>query len=295
MARARSWCWTLPNYTEPEIEKIQVWVTKYAKYCVYGEEVSPTTNTPHLQGYMTLLDARTRSALKKALGRRIHLEVAKGTAAQNTAYCVKDGKVWTHGNEPRQGTRTDLELIRTTCREGGMRAVVEIGNLQQIRVAEKVLQYTENVRNFKTKIIWIYGESGTGKSYAASKAAKRLYGDDVYYKAPNKWWCGYDAHKAIVIDDWRSGWWSLSYMLQLMDEHPMRIEPKNGARQMLAERIYITTIEPPTEFYRAPNAEGVYEPQKQLLRRLHRVYKVTLVDGKRHFENCTEEITQKSG
>lgn len=48
-----------------------------------------------------------------------HLEVAKGNAQQNKAYCEKDGEFTEIGNLPqKQGTRTDLAQLSEMVKNG---------------------------------------------------------------------------------------------------------------------------------------------------------------------------------
>lgn len=101
----RSWCFTLNNYSEAEERNIQ---DAEAKYLIYGREVGDN-QTPHLQGYVQFSNGKSLSAAKAAIGDRAHMEVARGTPEQNIAYCSKNGDVFTKGERPCQGKRSDLK------------------------------------------------------------------------------------------------------------------------------------------------------------------------------------------
>ena len=65
---------------------------------MYGREKG-ASGTPHLQGFLVARHQMTMTALKKLL-KTAHLEVMKGTIAQNKEYCSKDGDVVEKGDFP---------------------------------------------------------------------------------------------------------------------------------------------------------------------------------------------------
>jgi len=88
-SRARSWCFTLNNYTDQEFKDLTSWLAQKHKY-ICGQEVGEG-GTPHLQGYFIAKNALRFDSLKKAWP-RVHWEMARGTRDQNVAYCSKEGK-----------------------------------------------------------------------------------------------------------------------------------------------------------------------------------------------------------
>ena len=90
--RSRKWSLTLNNYTEQELDTLtQHAVSKCSKYII-GKEVGENNGTPHLQIYFEYKNPRSQKSMK-SLNNRAHLEVVKGTAEQNRAYCSKEGNV----------------------------------------------------------------------------------------------------------------------------------------------------------------------------------------------------------
>lgn len=95
-----NYCFTYNNYTADGETFLKAWLTDNCKYAVYGHEVAPTTGTPHLQGYLSLIKKKTTKALTKVLqdgGASLALLYAKGTAQENRVYCTKDKDFWECG------------------------------------------------------------------------------------------------------------------------------------------------------------------------------------------------------
>lgn len=108
MSRTTSWCYTLNNYAdEPAFE---------SRYHVYGREVG-AEGTPHLQGYVYFDTVKSFKQVKTLLP-TAHWEAAKGSAAQNRAYCTKDGDYTETGTLPNPGKRNDIETLRDAIKSG---------------------------------------------------------------------------------------------------------------------------------------------------------------------------------
>lgn len=223
-------------------------------------EEAPSTGTHHIQGYGELTTQTAVRQVGVLLGGRAHVASARGTMSENLLYCTKAGSLdFEHGSPREPGKRSDLVNVRVAATVGGMRAVTEGHyNYQAIRLAEKYLVYHDAVRSCKPVVTWLYGPTGTGKSRMA-RAVMPL----AYWKDSTKWWEGYDGHKEVVIDDYRGDWWSLTYLLRLLDRYPVRVECKGGSRQFLAENIIITSCVPPDYCFRTTD-----EDMGQLLRRI---------------------------
>ena len=65
--RGRRWCFTLNNYTDEDLQQLRGVVPSKCRYIVFGREVAPETETPHLQGYLELGAAGRRAAVSKVL------------------------------------------------------------------------------------------------------------------------------------------------------------------------------------------------------------------------------------
>lgn len=253
---------TLNNFTVEE--ELDILCTGLPiTYIRYGIETCPKTGTPHLQGYFELNHKMRLSSIKNlGIGfERMHMESRRGSVESNLIYTSKENYWFEHGTikKSRQGYRKDLDEVRTAAIDSGMREVATWGNLQEIRVAEKYLQYNEPKRNWKPTVEWVYGPTGTGKS----RYAHEMLPDAYVKSAGDKWWDGYDGHEEVILDDFRGHWMTLSELLTILDRYERRIEFKGGSRQFRAKKIIITSCKSPQECY-----SNCDESIDQLLRRI---------------------------
>lgn len=260
MSKVRDYCFTWNNYT-PENEEFLAELE--CKYLVYGHEIAPTTGTPHLQGYVYFNSPRSFNSVRKDF-KGASIRTAKAEADPNRVYCIKEGiNVVERGTMPKQGKRTDIQRVREAIAEGqGMRQISqEATSYQSLRTAELLLKYQEKSRNWKPKVFWFYGATGTGKT----KTAHEMF-PEAYFTLNNKWWEGYDAHESVIIDDIRHGDYTYQYLLKLLDRYPFRVETKGGSRQFLAKNIVITSPVHPKTLLKEQ-----HEDIEQLLRRIDEI------------------------
>lgn len=273
--KARSYCYTKNNYTQEEVEAIKAIESTYH---VIGFEIGES-GTPHLQGYIHFKNARSFKAVHKELF-NAHIEPTKGTPEQASEYSKKDGEYWEQGECPKQGKRTDVELVREEINNGnGMRGVVRIAtNLQQIKMAEAILKYEEPQRNWKPHVTWCFGATATGKSKYAHEVFSGL---DFFRKTSNqgKWWDGYDAHQNVIIDDIDSKTMPYKCLLDLLDRYACVIECKGGTRQFLAKNIIVTTSRHPADMFRGEDQYG-----RELLRRLDRILEFKAINDIKEYD-----------
>lgn len=269
----RNWCFTLNNPIDNDGPVLREWLEKNCVYGVIGCERG-AEGTFHWQGYFEMLRPIRFTTLTKVF-KQWHLEQRRGTRDQAADYCKKDGDFVEFGAKRIQGRRTDLDAVREQAIDGGMRLITLIGNLQQIRVAEKFLTYNEEPRNWETEVIYITGPSGVGKSKLAREmVAERGMADDCYTKnTGTKWWDGYDGHEAVIIDDFRDSWWPVTYFLGLLDRYEFQIETKGGQRQFKPRLLLITCIRPLEAHY-----ANTGECTVQITRRVGHVIDLTPIE-----------------
>jgi len=175
LTRTRGFCFTINNWRPAEREKLTTAeFTQRLTYLVFGEEIAPTTGTPHLQGYIHFIDAKTLSAAQKYVGKRSSLRVAVADDLVNQRYCSKGENVFEYGEPSKQGERTDLvEIVGQII--SGDETVDEIALSKPIlyhqygRTLQKVedLVLRQKFRTEMTECIWYWGGTGVGKSHKA--------------------------------------------------------------------------------------------------------------------------------
>jgi hypothetical protein len=250
--RVRDWCFTYNNYTAEEEEMLKT--DKDILYMIYGHEIAPTTGTPHLQGYFYFKNAKTRSAIKKRY-KRISVRPCNGSAEQNRAYCIKDGKdIVEIGVMPKQGKRTDLDGVKNQIMEGKKVDDICLENPMIYHQYGRTLHKIEDIRmrkvfrNEMTEGYWIWGPTGCGKS---EYVFKDFNPDEVYvWKYDNGWNDGYAQQSVVVIDEFR-GQMPMNELLMMIDKHPNYYVRRRGREPVpfTSKKVYITSSMPPDEVY----------------------------------------------
>lgn len=118
MSRGKRWVFTLNNYVDEDVERLRIFgESDDCGYLVYGREVG-VGGTPHLQGFVLFVDRKRFIQVQAVLGRRCHIESARGTNQQAREYCVKDGEFVEFGTFPAvsQGRRSDVDQFVDWCR-----------------------------------------------------------------------------------------------------------------------------------------------------------------------------------
>jgi len=241
----------------------QSWDPAEYKYLVYQLELG-ANGTPHLQGYVTFNNGRSMNAVYDMfINRKAHLEIARGSAWQNRAYCTKpneefpddaaplDGP-WEFGTMPEQGKRSDLLAVKDLLDNGGtMVEVAEEHFSAFVRYHKsfevyKALHFQHDDVAKTVKCLW--GSTGVGKT----KFCRENY-PNAYWKAkdPNaqiQYWDGYQYEDTIVIDEYY-GWLPWDFLLRLTDRYPLRLGCRGYSVPCAATTIVFTSNKHPREWY----------------------------------------------
>ena len=99
--KAKNWCFTINNYKD--FPKELPSGPPPVRYLCFGKEVS-STGTPHLQGYISFVNAVYRPSRFLQQYGNGHFERARGTADENAEYCSKEGDFTEFGERPQSRT-----------------------------------------------------------------------------------------------------------------------------------------------------------------------------------------------
>lgn len=271
--RSRAMCFTFNNYTDDDVDRIRS-VCQSCEYGVFQREVAPDTGTKHLQGFVYAKSAKTFSRWKSLIGDRAHLEKTRGSPQQASDYCKKEDsrepgtQPEEFGELPTQGRRSDLEAISEAITAGA--SVQEVATshpgdfIRYHRGIEHFHALVQGRRAWKTSVIWLYGPTGTGKSYFASSRFPEAY----WKMGTSKWWDGYYGESDVIIDDYRRDLCTFAELLRLFDRYPMLVERKGSSCNFLCRNLVITTPDSPRVTWEGRTEEAM----GQLLRRIDEVW-----------------------
>lgn len=249
--KTRLWCFTNFNLDFNYLDFLE---KSTATYILYGHEKCPKTLKEHHQGFVYFDGARSsKKGVSKQLG-NAHVEPCRGNLDQNTDYCSKDSNVVELGEKPKQGHRTDLDSVKDQIMEQKLsvdQICIDNPNLfhQYGRTLSKLedIALRKRYRTTMTEGIWIWGESGFGKSHKAFEG----YSPETHYVYPNDngWWDGYTGQEIVIINEFRG---QIPYyeLLDLCDKWPKTV--KRRSREpvpFLAKKLIITSCMPPNEVY----------------------------------------------
>lgn len=272
--RARSWCFTLNNYTDANEAAVQ---GVESEHTVYGREVGEG-GTPHLQGFIRFRHAKTGRSVARLLP-GCHLTVARELFSA-ILYCRKDGDVFERGStEPPQEARVrgqvqggaaNAERWRDAYVAAEQGRFEDIpydirwkfdGVIQRVRLRQLSKDCPDSIAVLNNT--WMWGPTGTGKSTRA-----REDNPGAYIKMRNKWWDGYEYEPVVILDDIDPSHekWIGAFLKDWGDHHRFRCEIKNTAACIRPERIIVTSQ------YRIDQVFSDPETVSALRRRFTEVY-----------------------
>jgi len=266
------WMVTQNNPTEEDVPP-NVWPD--VEYAVWQHERGEN-GTEHLQIYVVFVGKKRKAwCIENCTGPgRGHWEPRNGAHEQAVAYCTKeesriagDGHgPWTYGTDAnipkKKGERTDLKRVYDKLSSGATEFdIMSDPDLFPVwaryyRAIERWELMNQPKRNWITFTQVYWGTSGCGKTrrahYEASLKADGTVGEPYYVlrkpQGQAVYWDGYKGEKHIIIDEFY-GWIPRTMMQVICDRYPAIIDTKGGARNFTATKIWITSNDPPEQWW----------------------------------------------
>ena len=330
----KCFAFTWNNYknTENWENIIQSFATNYCEDLFYAEEIAPTTGTEHLQGYFRLEDKKRLKTVSNLLENKVNLQKAKKCKLANFRYCSKTGLCWVFNkisgfkgfinNEQKQ--KIDRESKKHIRKEGkSYQTCVNLakeGKFDSIlnEYPQIYLQYENKLKAlfidvnktqrlflgneygpfFKNHFLWLWGKTGTGKSYFCNTVVELLnafYKElskernqpfkplRAYYKNKNKWWDKYTNEEIVIIEEASPESFKISahYYKQWIDEYPFNPEIKGATLDYIRPKFIIITSNYSLKQCCSEDGKGLiyreedYEPLNRRLMQIHLDKKLT--------------------
>lgn len=274
--KGRKWCFTAFK-KEIDFAKIYKEYKDIIRYLVVQSEICPKSQKFHWQGYIQMFNQCRMRKIKLLFNYMgLHLELARGSAEQNRAYCTKiksaEGQVFEFGKAVSQGFRSDLESIKKCLDDGGTMEQVANDHFGDYVRYRSNLQSYKNICDKKLRSkrrtvqgILKIGPTGTGKTTGTLDE----YGDEnVFVMCFNgtEWWDGYEGEKIILIDDYNNDI-KINRLLQLMNGVKCRLPIKGGFTWANWDKVILTSNLRINELH--SNAKSAH--RAALMRRFQRV------------------------
>lgn len=236
----------------------------FISYITWGEETGKS-GTFHLQIYMQTKKRKRISALvkffsvdgKKKTTWGIHWERqrAKSNAVARD-YCWKEcGEAkWEYGEFEAngQGARTDIQGAIAKIKEGK-------GDLRDLMEdhAEMIIKYPGGFAKYaamvaetkvpnlrKVTVIWLWGDTGSGKTWAATQGGKRedyFIKKCICFKNQKFMFDDYHGEETLILDEFSSNCMDIKQLMQYLDGEKLRLEIKNAHTFARWTRVIITS------------------------------------------------------
>nr|UJP31670.1 replicase [Donkey kirkovirus Hetian-7] len=218
--RSRSFVFTINNFTQEEEELIMNLENDPAVVDIVAEEEHLEEGTPHIQGFIKFANARYRNSICRFLGGRAFVEIARGSLEANINYCSKEDHLIVKKITSSMNKNYDKERSADKKAKQIITGVKELSEndfastfpnfylyhrniYDRFRMEEQLKKLKTWNGELRTKNLWIYGPAGVGKSTLARKGLEAF---EIYSKAFNKWWNGFEpsCHQRVVLDDYPS-------------------------------------------------------------------------------------------
>lgn len=250
------------------------------RYCVVGSEICPTTKKPHIQGYVAFTQPVDIETVRKILpDPQTRIFVCKGNEASNMKYCKEDGDYKEYGTPNLQGTRTDIKTAYANAKtlKEFIAKYPDIYTRYRGGVEGYYRSLGEDyiIEDYKPVVIWLYGETGRGKTHIVQDYLKcKIKEGYRVWRRPlgsTAWFDGYANQDIVFLDELRGSTYKFDDLLQMLDYDCPKVPVKGGFTDFRPKIIVITSNTHPVKCYMGVNDEN----KQQLVRRCDLIKKIT--------------------
>lgn len=253
---------------------------KSLNYWLAGKEFGEKTKHCHIHIYAHFTNA-LRLNIKKCLG--AHVEICRGSPKQNIDYIKKPETTiideW--GELPHQGKLNIIDIESMNAEDRKNIPLIYYNIIRKINEKEN---NEITINNFKKEIksIYIWGESGVGKTTLAIKIIEKYMSIKNIktfnsIKHEGNFWIGIGESKIALYDDFRDSHMKPSEFINLIDYNIHNMNIKNGSVKNNYEIVILTSVQSPELIY-LNMTEKDQEPKKQWLRRLNIIHLLNFND-----------------
>lgn len=269
--QGKYWCFTINNPAEDQ-HPPNIWPD--VQFVIWQFEAGEA-GTNHIQGYVAFTKVKRLTWISNNCERAAHWEPRMGSHSEAKHYCMKPvpdcecdhciaaigqriAGPWQHGDDSciadTQGERNDLDHCKEMIDAGKTDAEIAQEHFgtwcRNYRAFERYRKLVKGKsRNWITFVTVLWGAPGVGKS----RRARLESGEDAYWLPKPEgnavFWDGYDGQENVVIDEFY-GWIARTQLQRLCDSTPLLVNNKFGSTPFLAKKIWITSNEPPSQWYK---------------------------------------------
>jgi len=266
--------------------------TPHVAYMAFQHEVGKK-GTPHFQIYMYMKKPVRITALHKICpGLAVKVKYAKSTPEQCRNYCMKaetrtEGP-WEIGTCPitekgtaGQGRRKDLEEVHAAIKTGASYAqILDLNPSAGITYhggIKAAIRAQPPPKKLPPKVTWLWGETGTGKSY-------RAYNEndidimEVCLSNPDKarTFEQYTGQARFIFDDYSPDQLSHGDIKRYLDKYPIMVKTMYDTRHFTPSEIYVTCSYPPSQYW---SGNKLAEIERRCTEGVHELKEIWVAPG----------------
>lgn len=278
--KKRNWQFTLNEVEKYKQLSNYLKNKKTLKYLVSCKEIAPKTGHEHIHIF-THFSNSFKPNIKKCCG--AHIELCRGSIKDNINYIKKlknekDEIIEEYGEVPEFEEKEKLTIRKLKEKTKEEREDVPAVYFKTVEKINSIEDCEIDLDNFYKKVntIYIWGETGIGKTRLACAIIKELKKQNEKYKKfnivkySNNFWLGIGESSIALYDDFRDNHMKPSEFINFIDYYKHTLNIKNGFKINNYEYIIITSIQNPENLY-----EEYYETNEQKnqwLRRIKIIY-----------------------